>query len=316
MKNRGYVTVEAAIVMPIFVVFIIVLISIIKIFYIKEYINNALYESVIDFSQDMYIYNKVSNDEDIKEIVNSFKDTFKIDSDDTFDFIVKEINSESLLYFYKQKFLKYIQKDNRDINNIINNIDFSKSNISNNDINIEINYLIDTHLFIDKYKYINVKESLYVKPCSMGIKNINDIKISYYYMYYDVWKKDKLIRGKEIGNYFGNNLGYKFYGIDKLDNRRLESIVSIDITKKTYNTDENLYNRIKYKIDQLYNFKNGIKNGVTVLNTQYDYKKMTVVIPDEKISDRQNQMLEKAKIYCDNKNITFNIIILGVKKGV
>jgi len=193
----------------------------------------------------------------------------------------------------------------------IQNIDFSSSKISKDEIYINITYQIRNELPIDFIGSMNISEGVYIKTFAEGeslyalSNNIERIELDY-----DVWELNNLERGKKIAEILGNNLGYMYYGIDKLENDALESIVSVDTRKKTYLTQENLYDRAKEKIDELYEFREGNKNGKIVTKSDYNRKLINLALPSEELTNSQEAQLESARRYARERNILFKITII------
>ncbi|WP_197280056.1 VWA domain-containing protein [Bacillus sp. FJAT-27251] len=143
---------------------------------------------------------------------------------------------------------------------------------------------------------------------------------------YDVWSLSSFQRGKEIDEFMGNNLGITFPVVDKLSNRVLTSIKSLDPAASTYTTrPRQIYNRIVEDLNKLNQFTDQTPRNVTlydgtqtvkaVSQRDYDKKVLEVVLPDRNLSADQIQALNDAKDYASsmtaiNKPIELKIIIL------
>ncbi|HAN10654.1 MAG TPA: hypothetical protein DCP90_08605 [Clostridiales bacterium] len=328
MKKSGYITVEASIIMPFVICIILSFAYFIKILYIEQIVKNAMYESGIQFSRDIYFYNKVEVFEtgdrfsDKLQGMVGFIDKFSEDMGQVAKDLIKDGVDESYNNFgievYKNYFIDYINTQENKYEYLkgkgIENLDFSNSILSKDELYINITYEIKNVIPIDFIGSIKVSEGLCVKTFADGqslyalSNNIERVQIDF-----DVWELSNFQRGKKIAEILGNNLGNMYYGIDRLENKTLESIVSVDTRKKTYLNEENLYDRVKEKIDEIYIFEEGSKNGIVVKKSDYNKKVMNLVLPSENMTQSQQSQLEKVRRYAKNKNIIFKITI--VEKG-
>ncbi|HBY19495.1 MAG: hypothetical protein A2Y24_03595 [Clostridiales bacterium GWE2_32_10] len=297
----------------------------IKILYIEQIVKGAMYESAIQFARDTYFYNKIevydTGDKlsDKLQSMLDFIDKFSEDmGDEAKDFASDRIDdgyNDIGILVYEKYFYDYINikgdKNEYLKDKGIQNIDFSSSKISKDEIYINITYQIRNELPIDFIGSMNISEGVYIKTFAEGeslyalSNNIERIELDY-----DVWELNNLERGKKIAEILGNNLGYMYYGIDKLENDALESIVSVDTRKKTYLTQENLYDRAKEKIDELYEFREGNKNGKIVTKSDYNRKLINLALPSEELTNSQEAQLESARRYARERNILFKITII------
>ena len=67
-------------------------------------------------------------------------------------------------------------------------------------------------------------------------------------------KRGAFKRGQIIDKALGNNLGYNFPVVDKLNDRTITSIKSMDLNANTYQTGRGIYNALVKNIDTLDNF--------------------------------------------------------------
>lgn len=131
---------------------------------------------------------------------------------------------------------------------------------------------------------------------------------------YDVWSLSSFKRGNEIDEFMGNNLGITFPVVDKLENRVLTSIKSLDSSASTYtNRPNQIYNRIVEDLNKLNLFTeetgrsvtlyDGTKTTMSVTQRDYDKKVLQVVLPDRELTDAQVQAINDAKAYANSMNI-------------
>lgn len=125
-----------------------------------------------------------------------------------------------------------------------------------------------------------------------------------------LWEKGAFKRGQIIDKALGNNLGYNFPVVDKLNDRTITSIKSMDLTANTYQTGRGIYNTLVKNIDTLDNFTERAWHGTVVSKEVYDYKELEVAIPKIKISQDQKRGLDEAIQYAKSKNIRIKITII------
>lgn len=125
-----------------------------------------------------------------------------------------------------------------------------------------------------------------------------------------LWEKGAFKRGQIIDKALGNNLGYNFPVVDKLNGRTITSIKSMDLTADTYQTGRGIYNTLVKNIDTLEAFDEQTWRGVVIQATDYDYKQLEVAIPKVAISKDQKDGLEEAIKYAKRRNINIKITIV------
>ena len=125
-----------------------------------------------------------------------------------------------------------------------------------------------------------------------------------------LWEKGAFKRGQIIDKALGNNLGYNFPVVDKLNGRTITSIKSMDLTADTYQTGRGIYNALVKNIDTLDNFAGRRWHGTIVSKKIYDKKELEIAIPKVKISQDQKRGLDEAIQYAKTKNIRVKITII------
>ena len=143
-------------------------------------------------------------------------------------------------------------------------------------------------------------------------KSISTTKLSNDIVYIgdSLWEKGAFKRGQIIDKALGNNLGYNFPVVDKLNNRTITSIKSMDLTANTYQTGRGIYNALVKNIDTLDNFAGRRWHGTIVSKKIYDKKELEIAIPKVKISQDQKRGLDEAIQYAKTKNIRVKITII------
>ena len=126
----------------------------------------------------------------------------------------------------------------------------------------------------------------------------------------NLWTKGAFKRGQIIDKALGNNLGYNFPVVDKLNDRTITSIKSMDLTANTYQTGRGIYNALVKNIDDLEAFEKRSWRHTTINIDDYDYKQLEVAIPKITISKDQKNGLEQAVKYAKSKNINVKITVV------
>lgn len=143
-------------------------------------------------------------------------------------------------------------------------------------------------------------------------KSISTTKLSNDIVYIgdSLWEKGAFKRGQIIDKALGNNLGYNFPVVDKLNDRTITSIKSMDLTANTYQTGRGIYNALVKNIDDLEAFEKRSWRHTTINIDDYDYKQLEVAIPKITISKDQKNGLEQAVKYAKSKNINVKITVV------
>ena len=109
-----------------------------------------------------------------------------------------------------------------------------------------------------------------------------------------LWEKGTFKRGQIIDKALGNNLGYNFPVIDKLNGRTITSIKSMDLTADTYQTGRGIYNALVKNIDALDKFTYKSWNRKFIGLNDYDSKELEIAISKTIISKEQKYGIDRA----------------------
>lgn len=127
----------------------------------------------------------------------------------------------------------------------------------------------------------------------------------------DPWGMGNFDRGKYFEAKYGSNLPHVFPTINKFEDGNCESIMSIDLTKDTYQSDSRIEERINEKISDLneFNGANVIINGETYVIEEDEIvsKTLTIIIPENTPQSRV-ESLENAVNTLNTNKIIINII--------
>ena len=129
----------------------------------------------------------------------------------------------------------------------------------------------------------------------------------------DVWMDTAVIRGKKIDRILGNNLGDNFPVVDRLENGKLISIKSIDLSAKTYQTQSKLYGKLAKDVRALDGFTGKRWAKKVIMEDQYTSKALQIAIPRMTITKEQKMALDAVKLYAEERKID-TIITVVTKK--
>ena len=130
----------------------------------------------------------------------------------------------------------------------------------------------------------------------------------------DGWSMAPVKRGNYFDDTFGNNLGHNFPVIDKLENRVITSIKSIDTGLKSYQGAK-VYSKIVGDARKLYKFTSKTWANIPVLQTDYDSKVLQIILPNGTVTAEQILSLQSAKQYIMNNYNIQVIFTIATKQG-
>ncbi|MBO7426102.1 MAG: hypothetical protein J6U23_10515 [Clostridiales bacterium] len=127
----------------------------------------------------------------------------------------------------------------------------------------------------------------------------------------DPWGMNNFDRGEYFEDKYGSNLPHVFPAINKFEDGNCESIMSIDLTKDTYQSDFRINERISEKLSELdeFNGANVSINGETYVIEENEIvsKTLTIIIPENSPQSRVESLENSINAY-SNDNIIINII--------
>lgn len=123
----------------------------------------------------------------------------------------------------------------------------------------------------------------------------------------DAWALGQIQRGDYLDDVCGNNLVHNFPVIDKLENRVITSIKSIDTSLKSYQSASGIYNKIVRDARTLSKFTGKTWTGIKITPKTYDSKVLQIVLPNTTINAEQMLGLQVAELYVYN---TYNIELI------
>lgn len=270
-SNKGSVTMEASIVLSIFICVAISIAFFIKLVYTHEIMQHALNQTANEMSQLSYLYH-VSGIKDIEEEIfqNLDEEIGKIyvipeNLRDMLHSVIKGMYEDDfnrlcsiLTKIYMEKY--FIDVDNKtedpdkkikrlNINDGMSGLDMSMSSFFEDDINdidIVVRYKIDIPVPIKIFPALHIVQRATVKAWLFGDEIIDNNEE-------DIWSLDNFTRGKKIREIFGANLPFNFPVIARFNSGTATMIKSMDITTKSYQNPEMVKRKLSFMLMNLQN---------------------------------------------------------------
>lgn len=286
--SNGSLSLEAAIVIPLFCFLIFGLVSILQHFALYFVTANACVSGAEKLSADACIFYEMgldSLDDTVRaKILNVLPDTGmqgsissalagkaldKIEST-VFEAVMKEVIHDELNKELRKAALPF----DAEVVTLLGSEIFEKGNSYKLCVRTRSNYLFP-NVFTGE-KGVTVDYVLEGNAWICGGINGFD------YSGANVWAMSVFKRGKAIEKEFGSNLPEMFPVIDRFDSVTGECvmIVSIDYTAPTYSNREEVRKRILSCVNDLVNFRGGECEDVLIKQEQILKKKLLVVLPD------------------------------------
>ena len=128
----------------------------------------------------------------------------------------------------------------------------------------------------------------------------------------DVWIYGWSKRGFKIDEALGNNIGSNFKGIDIYDpsTRTVTSIKSLDTQASSYQTQSDLYNKLKVYADKLNVFEGYKQGDINIKPENIGSRVLNLAIPPDTLTIYQQQAIKQAKKYVEPMNLLFKVTII------
>jgi len=123
-----------------------------------------------------------------------------------------------------------------------------------------------------------------------------------------VWSLTPISRGLAIQKHFGRNLPEYFPVISSFEAGKAVSIVSLDLTLKTYANAGETERLIRSEGQKLHDFKGGSEAGVNVSAGDITLKELWIVVPEGSISAAQENEISNAIQELTSKGIKVSLI--------
>ncbi len=329
LRDRGSITVEAAICLPFFIIVIISFVFLIKVFFAHEIIQHAITGACDEMSVYSLIYYS-TNAEELVGVLQKFCDSEKVSNeleDTGLLQYIREFGKDATDYLRARTVLIPISKilireylgnssdkadlrlKNLNIPEGLEGIDFSRSRMlaDGKGIDIVAEYKLEFPFLSQLLPGIKITQT--ASACAWaGEDGVNSLKGDSEENEQCVWNLDNIKRGREIRSLQGSNLPFNFPVISKYENGTAASIKSLNLDEIYYHNTNNLQNKIEGYIRKLQEF-NGGKSGSTTINSNQIYRKeLILVVPETEITSAQLQTLNKCIDIAREKGINLKIV--------
>jgi hypothetical protein len=387
--NRGALTVEAAIVLPVILCAFFSVVFLIRTVYTYELIQHALTETASEIASAGYIYH-VSGVRDlhdtVRDSINDRSELFREQADsildaynilkgtegrdgdgsgdgdinsiiDDFDNVIDHAESilsdplnelkiivsfiadgalddvktqllTPLVKLYMKKYLitdKMTDVDERltslDIIDGFDGLDFSDSAFlsdTEETMDIVVKYRVRLPLPVKFTKDLEFVQRVKVKAWMGGDEKKGVLGGYTGSKADDIWSLSNFQRGLKIRRIFGANLPENFPVIAKFENGKAVMIKSMDLTAESYQTPKNAEKTLKRYVNELTGYKGQDKpwgrDDITIRSSNIEQKELLLIIPENKLSENIEGMLEDIVRYADSRGIKLTIKRYGVKK--
>ncbi|MBM7615820.1 TadE/TadG family type IV pilus assembly protein [Alkaliphilus hydrothermalis] len=342
-SSKGSITVEAAIVLPIFICAVMTIGIFSRLYYLNEIMHHALTETAHELSNISYLYHASGIYGIQKDLDDKLGNYANMNSDnaveDTVYVVAAHIYDEGKVHFgnmiVKELSKKYfITSKNPSVDlrlkrlNIVEGwegLDFSRSSYltDNQDIDIVVSYRVDLPLPFEFINEIPILQRVtlrawmggslptdFNKSATIGDELfpaglVDEIVVAGF----DVWGLSVFKRGRAIKGLLGSNLDVDFPIIDKLENQQVTAIRSHD-TRLASNQGRKFFYQLTAEIRELEDFTDRTYKGTKVGPGDYNGKLLNIVIPYEKLSEEQVKHMEDAKKYAADRSITIKVTVV------
>ena len=325
---RGSITVEAAILLPIFIAAIMTFVFIIKVYYIHEIVQQAITSACEEMSLYSLLYYETNADELISSLekFTSSQNADSVSGNTWIAPIVEQFGKDASDYVRAQMALvpisKILVKKNLEVSYFDNvdkrlrllnlkdgfeGIDFSNSRILADDksIDIIISYKMSFPFLKEFIPEINITQmaSSYVWAGEAGVKYAEEEAEATC-----VWNMSNINRGKEIRKLQGANLPFNFPTIAIFKNGTATSIKSLNIDEVYYKNSNNLKKKLLLYINMLEEFERGESGGIAIEKWQVYKKELRLIIPETELMANQQQTINECMQVAREKGIDLVII--------
>lgn len=347
--QKGSVTVEAAISLPIFICMIVTLLSIIKVVYVTDAISHAISETadhVASIAYPAYALGYrtdralTSPDEFIEEsgqtLLLKCLGLLEGKSEDTSSILpeilgtlvnsqlqegAEDIFLQTVISIYMPEMISGTGIENVDdklrglgVVGGYEGLDFSSSSLGGNgseDVVIAVEYCVDIPVPIKLFRPVRIKQSAAARLW-MGGDEPSEVEEE------DIWSLSNLQRGTRVHKIFKSNLPWFFPGLSYFQSGTAKLIRSMDLTAASYAEPENIERTVCGYIDDLAEY-NGQpipwgKEGIVIKPNDIAQRELLLVIPRNPFPEEANAALQRCRNYADRNSVILIIEKYGTKK--
>lgn len=337
LNTKGSITVEAAILLPFFVIAIMTFVFIIKVYYTNEIVQQAITGACNEMSVYSLLYYE-TNAEEVISGIEKFSNSQEVRDaigDSSIISFVQQMGKDATDYVRAQVALvpitKMLVKRNLEVSYFddvdarlkglnlkdgFNSIDFTSSRMlaDGKSIDIVASYEMKFPFLTQLFPAIKIKQM--ASACVWaGEEGINTGEAE------DgdetsLWNMNNIKRGREIRKLQGANLPYNFPTIAKFQAGTATSIKSLNIDKVYYQNSRNLNLKLMVNINKLEDFNEGKSNSVSINSNQILRKELLLIIPETELLPNQQQTIDECIQIAKSKGIDLKVIKAYGKENV
>ena len=330
LNKKGSITVEAAILLPVFIIAIMVFVFIIKVYYTNEIIQHAITGACNEMSVYSLLYYETNADEVISGI-ERFSNSSKVSDalgDTLLTSLVQKLGKDATDYVRAQAVLVPITKvlvkkklevsyfndvdvrlKNLNLKDGFNSIDFTRSRMLADEKSIDIVASYEMRFPFLAQLFPGIKITQMASTCVWagedGVKEAEDEAFS---DKTSVWNMTNINRGREIRKLQGANLPYNFPTIAIFENGKATSIKSLNIDEVYYQNSSNIKKKLMLYIDKLEAFEGGKSTTLTINSSQINQKELRLIIPETDLLANQQQTINECIQIARSKGIDLKLI--------
>ncbi len=335
--GKGSITVEAAIMLPLFIIAVMAFAFILKVYYTNEIIQNALTGASRQMSAYSLLYYKTNAEEVISSLErfsssdtvsdtlgdNWLTSSIQAAGKDATDFARTQL---ALVPAAKLIIRNQLEVDNyKDIDERLSDLniaggfdgfDFSDSKMlaDGRSLDITVSYTMKFPFLSELLPGMRLKQT--ASSCiwageegvgSNGDEEDDNGK--------SVWDMTNIKRGQEIRKRQGANLPFNFPTVAKFENRTATSIKSLNIDEPYYKDAVSLEKKITGYINKLEKFEGGESGGVSISSSDISNRVLILVIPETDLTLVQQSVIDKCIRVAESKGITLKPVKAYGRKG-
>lgn len=334
--RKGAITLEAAIILPVFIMAVMSFAFILKIYYTHEIVQNALTGACRQMGVYGLLYYKTNAEEVIVGIErfsssNTVEDTL---GDNWLTSSIREAGKDATDYVRAQLalipaarllagnqleagFNGGVEKGLSGLNIAggFNGLDFSDSRMlaDGRSIDISVSYKMKFPFLPSLLPGVKIKQtsSICIWAGEDGVGSSEDDQDNDK----GVWDMTNLKRGQEIRKLQGANLPFNFPTVAKYENGTVTSIKSLNIDEAYYKDPVNLEKKITSYINKLEDFNGGTLGEVSIRSSDFFRKELLLIIPETELSSSQQNVIDRCIALAGSKGIILKPVKAYGKQG-
>ncbi len=334
--GKGAITVEAAVILPVFIIAVMSFAFILKIYYTHEIVQNALTGACRQMSVYGLLYYKTNAEEVVGGIerfssLNTIEDTLGDnwltssireageDATDRMRAQLALIPAAGLLVGNQLEagFNAGVEKGllGLNIEDGFQGLDFSESRMlaDGRSIDISVSYKMRFPFLPGLLPGVNIRQmsSVCIWAGEEGVGGSGNEEENNK----SVWDMANLKRGQEIRKLQGANLPFNFPTVAKYENGTVISIKSLNIEEAYYKDAVNLEKKITGYINKLKAFNGGTCREVSIRSTDIFRKELLLIIPETELTLNQQSVIDKCIGLAESRGITLKPVKAYGKQG-